>query len=243
MSGGAVDQPEGRAGRPDHHRRQRRRASTRRPATPSRWTAMGRRDRRDAQAGQGVSSTASSASASTPSGTNRVDEAPARHARPRRASVQVDDEILAVGDIPVTDFDTLVLAINVDARRRRGPAQDPPRTDEVDRADGRAGQVPGRRRGDRHQPARPPGAGSGSTTRAPLNADRRPRRPRQPMAAAAWSSPRSRTARPPPRAGLKRGQVIRQRRADRRVRNPRAVRRGRRRARRAPSRSRPTRGP
>ena len=56
----------------------------------------------------------------------------------------VDDLILAVGDVPVNDSDSLVLAINT------MPAGEPvtlkllpPGRD--DRADGRARQVPGRR--------------------------------------------------------------------------------------------------
>ena len=68
------DQPQGGAGRPDHHQRQRGRASTPgrlRDPDGRAWAAA----RRDAQPGQGGANTACSASASTPSGTNRVRDA------------------------------------------------------------------------------------------------------------------------------------------------------------------------
>ena len=98
------DQPQGGAGRPHHRRRQRRRVRR-----AGRLRDPDGRDGpprgRDAQAGQGGTSTASSASGSTEQGTNRVACGAARAPRPTRRPAQVDDEIVAVGDIPVTDAD------------------------------------------------------------------------------------------------------------------------------------------
>ena len=67
--------------------------------------------RRDAQGRARRSSTACSASALELGSTNRVEEV-TPNSPAAQGDLQTNDEILSVNDIPVTDFDTLILAIN-----------------------------------------------------------------------------------------------------------------------------------
>ena len=152
---------------------------------------------------------------------------PSRAPPPARASVQVDDAIVAVGDIPVDDADSLVLAINTIPAGDAGQAQAHP-PGRVDRADRRAGQVPGRGRGDRHQPPRRPGAGSGSTTRARCPTSTFGQDLLDAMARGGVVVAEVEPGSPAEQAGLKTGQVITHV-GGRKVRNPPRIRPGRRR--------------
>ncbi len=83
--------------------------------------------------------------------TNRVEEV-TPNSPADQGQLQANDEILAVDETPVIDFDSLILAINSHRPRRRGAAQDPPRRQGAHEDRG-PGEVSGGRRHDRHQPA------------------------------------------------------------------------------------------
>ena len=95
--------------------------------------------------------------------TNRVEEV-SPNSPADQGQLQADDEIVAVDDMPVVDFDSLILAINSLPAGDAGPAQDPPRRRGARPRPSVLAKYSGRRRGDRHQPPARPGAGCGSTT-------------------------------------------------------------------------------
>ena len=104
------DQPQGRAGRPHDHgvepRGVRRPGRLRDPdgrawaVAPSRRSSRARR-----------SNTACSASRPTSGSRNRVIQV-TPHSPAARGPLQVNDEIMAVNGVPVTDFDSLILAVS-----------------------------------------------------------------------------------------------------------------------------------
>ena len=104
-------QPEGRAGRPDDQRRQRRRASTPRPATPSRSTPSAGGRSRPCKQGKEVEY--GFLGIGLDPRTARTGSSASSRARPAGEGGLLDgDAIIAVGGIPVADSDTLVLAVN-----------------------------------------------------------------------------------------------------------------------------------
>ncbi len=78
---------------------------------PSPWTGSGRRAVETLKEGREVQYGLLGIQAD-PNHTNRVDKVQ-RNTPASLGDLQVNDEIIAVNDVPVTDFDSLILAINV----------------------------------------------------------------------------------------------------------------------------------
>ena len=194
-------QPEGGAGRPDHRWRRAPPGSTPWPATPSRWTASaGGPSRRSRQGKEieygflGIQPRPRRA----PTGSSEVTpNSPAGAGRRCRPTTRSSPSTTSRSSTSTR----LILAINAFAAGRRGPAQDPPRTARRSSktvvlakypVDGEmiATNRPPAWRGLRVDYHEHPERHARST---PTSSSTMPRR--------AWSSPRSRTARPPPAPG------------------------------------------
>ncbi len=169
-------EPQGRTRRPDHRRRQRRRL--RRPGRlrhadrrPARRAIDALRQGKEVEYGflgigldEDGSNRIASADPGTPAG---------------EGGLLIEDEILAIGDLPVVDADSLVMARQrVRARQRRSRSRSAARTG--DRQDGRPVQAPDPRRGDRHQPARRLARAPGRLRQHQPRLGPRDRRPRGP---------------------------------------------------------------
>ena len=134
--------------------------------------------------------------------------------------VLVDDEILAVGDIPVADADSLVLAINAMPAGDAGQAQDPPPGQ--GRSSGRSSWPSSASTGEviaTNRPAPWRGLRVDYTSTLP-NATFGAEILEAPWRAAAWSSPRSSRARRPTAPASRRARSS-ARSTGKRVRSPR----------------------